>query len=81
MPIERFATLRYEGIVYLIKRDSPDTKEPYDVYIYDIRNPIKVGTWTNEDGVQFTSDIVKNALVRSRTLEELQENITGSRNA
>ena len=76
MPSEKYAILRYNGIVYLIKRDRPSSKEPYDVYTYDLENPVKVGTWTSADGVAFTNGHVIKALQESRTSEELLENIS-----
>ena len=76
MPTYKFAFLRYRGIVYLIKRESPSSTEPYDVYTYDLENPVKIGTWTSEGGVKFMNDNIIKHLQESRTSEELMENIS-----
>lgn len=76
MSSDKYAILRHEGIVYLIKREHPTNKEPYDVYTYDLENPVKVGTWTSEGGVRFTNENILRALQESRTTEELVENIS-----
>jgi len=76
MTLQKFAFLRYKGIVYLIQRESPSSKEPYDVYTYDLENPIKIGTWSSEGGVKFMNDRIIDCLQKSRTNKELLENIS-----
>lgn len=76
MTLHKFAFLRYRGIVYLIKREDSSSKEPYDVYTYDLENPIKVGTWTSERSVEFMNNTIIDSLQKSRTNKELLENIS-----
>jgi hypothetical protein len=76
MTTNKFAFIRYRGIVYLIKRENSNSKEPYDVYTYDLENPVKIGTWTNDDGVKFLNDNIITHLQESMTSDELLENIS-----
>ena len=76
MTTHKFAFLRFKGIVYLIKRESPSSHEPYDVYTYDLENPVKIGTWTSEGGVAFMNDNIIKYLQESTTSDELKENIS-----
>jgi hypothetical protein len=73
MPLDKFAILRHEGVVYLIKKVSQDGKEPYDVYSYDLVNPVRLGTWTNATGIVYTSDTILDALKTSKNSAELKE--------
>ena len=76
MEIDKFAFLRYRGIVYLIKRENSSSKEPYDVYTYDLVNPVRIGTWTNNGGIKFINDTIIKYLQESTTSDELLENIS-----
>jgi hypothetical protein len=73
MPIETFAILRHKGIVYLVKKAQDDGKEPYNVYTYDLENPILIGTWTNKDGIMYKNENVYHALQTATDTIELQE--------
>lgn len=72
MPGE-YTILRHKGIVYLIKKELPSGKEPFGVYTYDLENPVRVGTWTNESGLVYSSSKILEALKTSKNSTELQE--------
>jgi hypothetical protein len=73
MPVDTFAIIRYDGIVYLIKKVTSDGKEPYDVYTYDLENPVRIGTWTNTGGLVYTNDTILENLKTAKNSEELKE--------
>lgn len=66
---DQYAILRHRGIVYLVQKENGE----FPVFTYDTENPVRVGTWTKEDGIVFDSDKIIDALKTSTTTTELIE--------